>query len=104
MTLTTGMLISGKMSIGMETTETTPRTAINSARTTKVFGRRSASRTIHIYVDRPTRAAPAIHLRRPGAVDRRPGRRLGRLHADRHLSGDQHPGRQRHLELLGALA
>ena len=50
MTLTTGMLISGKMSIGMETTETAPRTAISSARTTKVYGRRSASRTIHICV------------------------------------------------------
>src|SRR2546430_6529721 len=50
MTLTTGMLIAGKMSIGMETTETIPSTAINSARTTNVYGRRSASRTIHIYV------------------------------------------------------
>ncbi len=50
MTLTTGMLIYGKMSIGMETIETTPRTAISSARTTKVYGRRSASRTIHIFV------------------------------------------------------
>src|SRR5438876_9207919 len=50
MTLTTGRLIAGKMSIGMETTETIPSTAINSARTTNVYGRRSASRTIHIYV------------------------------------------------------
>src|SRR2546429_5277266 len=50
MTLTTGMLIAGKMSIGMERIETTPRTGINSARTTKVYGRRSASRTIHICV------------------------------------------------------
>jgi len=50
MTLTTGMLIAGKMSIGMEATETIPSTAINSARTTNVYGRRSASRTIHIYV------------------------------------------------------
>src|SRR6266403_571810 len=50
MTLTTGMLISGKMSIGMEAIETAPRTAISSARTTKVYGRRSASRTIHICV------------------------------------------------------
>src|SRR5207249_6812320 len=48
----------------------------------------------HIYVDRTTRAAPAVYVRRPGAVDRRAGDRLGRLHADRHLPGDQHPGRQ----------
>src|SRR5438132_2339028 len=62
MTLTTGMLISGKMSIGIETTETRPRTAINSARTTNVYGRRSASRTIHIFVCLwETRMTPQEH-------------------------------------------
>ena len=48
--LTGTILIAGKMSIGMETIETIPRTAINSARTTNVYGRRSASLTIHIFV------------------------------------------------------
>ena len=48
MTVTTGMLIAGKMSMGMEVIDTTPRTAINSASTTKVYGRRRARRTIHI--------------------------------------------------------
>src|SRR5438093_9834534 len=48
MTLTTGMSMAGKMSTGMVTIETTPRTATSSASTTNVYGRRKARRTIHI--------------------------------------------------------
>src|SRR5215210_5852490 len=48
MTLMTGMSIFGKMSTRIVTTDRTPATAINSASTTKVYGRRRASRTIHI--------------------------------------------------------
>src|SRR5437868_9790298 len=47
-TLTTGMLMLGKMSVCMVTIDTIPMTAINSATTTNVYGRRSASRTIHM--------------------------------------------------------
>src|SRR5216683_888592 len=48
MTVTTGMLIEGKMSTDMVRMDPMPRTAIRRARTTKVYGRRRASRTIHI--------------------------------------------------------
>src|SRR5947199_6314817 len=50
MTVTTGMLMEGKMSTVMVTMAATPRTAIKRAMTTNVYGRRSASRTIHICV------------------------------------------------------
>ncbi len=48
MTVTTGMLMEGKMSTSMVLTDRIPRTAISNASTTNVYGRRSASRTIHI--------------------------------------------------------
>src|SRR5437764_8816125 len=48
MTLTTGMSMAGKMSTGMVTIEATPRTAMSSASTTNVYGRRRARRTIHM--------------------------------------------------------
>ncbi len=48
MTVTTGMLMEGKMSTSMVSTDRMPRTAISNASTTNVYGRRSASRTIHI--------------------------------------------------------
>jgi hypothetical protein len=48
MTPTTGMLMYGNISVGMVTTEIPPRMAISSAITMKVYGRRNASRTIHI--------------------------------------------------------
>ncbi len=38
----------GKMSVGMVMMALTPRMAINTATTTKVYGRRNANRTIHI--------------------------------------------------------
>src|SRR6266481_1731636 len=50
MTVTTGMLMAGKMSTIMVTMDTTPRTAMSRARTTNVYGRRRASRTIHMAV------------------------------------------------------
>src|SRR5216684_516412 len=50
MTVTTGMLMAGKMSTDIVRIAAMPRTAINRARTTNVYGRRSASRTIHILV------------------------------------------------------
>ena len=48
MTVTTGMLMAGKMSTVMVTMDTTPRTAMSRAGTTNVYGRRRASRTIHM--------------------------------------------------------
>ncbi len=46
--VTMGMSISGKTSAGMRTMEITPSNKIASAITTNVYGRRSASLTIHI--------------------------------------------------------
>ena len=58
MTETTGMLIAGKMSTGVRAIVRTPPMAISIAITMKVYGRRSARRTIHIVVaDRNQRAA-----------------------------------------------
>src|SRR5258705_9066223 len=48
MTVTTGMLMDGKMSTDMVVIDSVPRTAISKANTTNVYGRRKASRTIHI--------------------------------------------------------
>jgi hypothetical protein len=48
MTVTTGMLMAGKMSTVIVTMAATPRTAIKRAITTNVYGRRRASRTIHM--------------------------------------------------------
>src|ERR1700751_3962923 len=45
---TTGMLMLGKMSVGVLRTASGPRIINRSARTAKVYGRRSARRTIHI--------------------------------------------------------
>src|SRR5579871_2211203 len=46
-TLTTGISIWGKMSVGILAIATAPRTTIRIAITTKVYGLRSASLTIH---------------------------------------------------------
>src|SRR5882757_2196520 len=46
--LTTGMLISGKISVGVRRTTTGVRIRISSAITTNVYGLRSANATIHI--------------------------------------------------------
>src|SRR3984893_9168144 len=47
-TLITGILMLGKMSIGVRTADPTPKIMISSAITMKVYGRRSASLTIPI--------------------------------------------------------
>jgi len=46
--LTTGILISGKMSVGVRRTTTGVRIRIRSAITTNVYGLRNAKATIHI--------------------------------------------------------
>src|ERR1700732_2007735 len=48
MMLTTGTLMDGKMSTGVRTIITGAARNSSSARTTKVYGRESAMRTIHI--------------------------------------------------------
>src|SRR5260370_14280785 len=48
MTLTIGMAMSGKMSVGVVTIEVTPKIAISSATMTNVYGLFRAKRTIHI--------------------------------------------------------
>jgi hypothetical protein len=48
MMLTTGTLIAGKMSTGVRIIMTGAIRNSSSARTTKVYGRESATRTIHI--------------------------------------------------------
>src|SRR6266481_9283552 len=56
-TVTTGMSISGKISVGVFLIDTTPSSNIKSAITTNVYGRRSASFTIHIQRERVRRLA-----------------------------------------------
>src|SRR5689334_8252971 len=46
--LITGMLMLGKMSVGVRRADATPTIMISSAMTTKVYGRRSASLTMPI--------------------------------------------------------
>src|SRR5580704_8780979 len=48
MMLTTGMLMFGKMSVGVRTIESPPMIRMSMDTTTKVYGRLSASLTIHI--------------------------------------------------------
>src|SRR5882724_11342492 len=47
-TLNTGMSILGKISVGVRKTVNGPTISTRSATTTKVYGRRSASSTIHM--------------------------------------------------------
>src|SRR6266436_4445175 len=71
MTVTTGMLMAGKMSTVMVRTDMTPRTAISRARTTNVYGRRRASRTIHMACGRlhaSCRATPVVGMEAARAV------------------------------------
>src|SRR5947208_13071858 len=66
MMLITGMLMLGKMSVGVRKIARTPITRMSMDITTKVYGRRNASLTIHIEVD------PLLWLRyRAGTRDRR---------------------------------
>src|SRR5437868_1643520 len=46
--MTTGMSIAGRMSVFIRLVESTPKMAMSEQRTAMVYGRRSASRTIHI--------------------------------------------------------
>src|SRR5260370_40346801 len=62
MTPTTGMLMYGNISVGMVTIEIPPRIAIKSAITMKVYGRRSASLTIHIFAIRSGALAWPLEL------------------------------------------
>jgi hypothetical protein len=48
--LTTGMSMLGKISVGVRSIASGPTIKINTARTTNVYGRRSASLTIHMTV------------------------------------------------------
>src|SRR5437879_3245650 len=52
------MLMEGKMSTSIVLMETMPMTAIRRASTTNVYGRRSASRTIHIVLERRVDRTP----------------------------------------------
>src|SRR5882757_6655495 len=59
MMLTTGMSIFGKMSVGVRTIASAPRMKIRIANTAMVYGRLSASLTIHIsYVSLSVRRQP----------------------------------------------
>src|ERR1700736_5241283 len=51
--LTTGMLIFGKMSVGVRSAASVPRIKIRIAITTNVYGRLKASFTIHICIPLP---------------------------------------------------
>src|SRR5262245_62625315 len=65
MTETTGMLMLGKMSVGVRAIVSAPRMPIRSASTVKVYGRRSARRTIHMLarVSQPV-GQPVVRARR----------------------------------------
>src|SRR5262245_15315564 len=63
------MLMLGKMSVGVRAIVSPPRMLISSARTAKVYGRRSARRTIHM-------AFPVRASRLPRRLGRAP-KRLG---------------------------
>src|SRR2546426_237250 len=69
---TTGMSISGKMSVGVVTIAKTPRSTIASPMTTKVYGRRSASRTIHIEPGLPPSPGDAGEVGRDSKDGERP--------------------------------
>ena len=64
-TATTGMLISGKMSVGVRTAASTPPIRIRIAITTKVYGRDSAIRTIAVM--RAARPAGTASCQRSGS-------------------------------------
>src|ERR1035441_2627453 len=58
-TAMTGILISGKISVGVRRITTGARIRISSATTINVYGRLRASRTIHILVKAVAHARPA---------------------------------------------
>src|SRR3954447_10025244 len=60
--LTTGMLMLGKMSVGVRMSTKGVSKSNTSEQTTKVYGRRSAKRTIHITVIEPDCPEPPKRL------------------------------------------
>src|SRR5882724_3130284 len=101
MMLTTGMLILGKMSVGVRTIASAPRMKIRIANTAMVYGRLSASLTIHIsYVSVPpsgaSRTAFVESLLRPVpwslGVQSRDHLQSGRGHSD--CSGENNLSRR----------
>src|SRR5882762_3693356 len=79
----TGMSMLGKMSVGIETIDSNPSTAMSSETTTKVYGRRRASLTIHIRRRRFLRQPPRHNQR---MADRRgDGSTLGAVFNATHL-------------------
>src|SRR5208337_2244445 len=58
MMLTTGILMFGKMSVGVRKMASTPPTKMRMLITTKVYGRRSASCTIHIFLPHSASGLP----------------------------------------------
>src|SRR6266850_5076357 len=59
MMLTTGMLMFGKMSVGVRKIESVPRIKIKIANTTNVYGRLSATLTIHMIHTRNLSVRPS---------------------------------------------
>src|SRR5205085_12346316 len=91
---TTGTSASGKMSVAIRWVASTPTTAIRTARTTNVYVRRRASRTIHIAVHLVSSDVEQVHaelgvgltpdglgVRGQDQLDRRAGRRLEQVPA-----------------------
>jgi hypothetical protein len=62
--VTTGILMYGKMSFGASTADPIPSRKMRSERTTKVYGRRSASLTIHI-----AQILPGTHYETHGSAE-----------------------------------
>src|SRR5262245_53480473 len=75
------MLMFAKMSVGVRTMVSVPRMPISSASTVKVYGLRSASRTIHM--PHPRLAAPLCRQAGPLGWTACPRRRSHELGADR---------------------
>jgi hypothetical protein len=59
-TLITGMLMFGKMSVGVRKAEAVPKIRISTAMTMNVYGRRKASRTIPIIGVLPRERVPSL--------------------------------------------
>src|SRR3982074_1191185 len=79
-TLITGMLMLGKVSVGVRSADTTPKIMISIAMTTNVYGRRSASLTMPIIVASWSHRSPRGEPGRAGEHKRRHGeRRHGHL-------------------------
>src|SRR5258707_10201517 len=88
-TLTTGILMFGKMSVGGLSAEATPKIMMSSAMTMKVYGRRSASLTMPIMIaSRPCLPRIRSSLRQPCGAGQHQRRHGERSHG-RPAVGDQ---------------